>query len=255
MNIYKEFLEKLEVLDFAFQPIVDIDTREVYAVEALLRNVDKLGYKSIHHFFDTRYQHNLLYAVDLMLREKAIEKFVMLGNHASMKLFYNLDNRLLEMKDYASGNTDTILTEYNLDKSTLCFEISERHEVTRDCEEIMYILEHYKREGFTLAIDDFGVGFSGFKLLYEFTPDVIKIDRFFLSGICKDQKKRIIVENIIQLAKRLGVKIIAEGIERQSELDVCKGIGCQFVQGFLIQRPSCHLDDIKINYPHMNNVA
>ncbi|MGB5964668.1 MAG: EAL domain-containing protein [Sulfurimonadaceae bacterium] len=106
-----------------------------------------------------------------------------------------------------------------------------------------------------MLIDDFGVGFSGFKLLYEFTPDVIKIDRFFLSGICKDQKKRIIVENIIQLAKRLGVKIFAEGIERQSELDVCIDIGCEFVQGYFIQRPSCYLNDIRTAYPVLTEVA
>ncbi len=250
-----KFLEELKVLDFAFQPIVDIETGEIYAVEALLRNVDRLGFRSIHHFLDEMYQQNLLYAVDLVLRKKAIKKFVALEHHASMKLFYNLDNRLLQMKDYASGNTDAILNGYNLDKSSICFEISERHEVTRDREEIMHLLEHYKSEGFTLAIDDFGVGFSGFKLLYEFTPDVIKIDRFFISGICKDPKKKIIVENIIQLAKRLGVQIIAEGIEQQSELDVCIDIGCEYVQGYLIQKPSCKLDAIKAFYPLFTRVA
>jgi EAL domain-containing protein (putative c-di-GMP-specific phosphodiesterase class I) len=251
----KHYLEEIEQLDFAFQPIVDINTKEVYAVEALLRNVDRLGYSSIHHFFDTAYSHGLLYAVDLLLREKAIKKFAQLANSAAIKLFYNLDNRLLEMKDYASGNTEAILEAFNVDKSALCFEISERHEVTKECDEILHLLEHYKREGFCLAIDDFGVGFSGFKLLYEFTPDVIKIDRFFLEGICKDIKKHIIVENIIRLAKELGVKIIAEGIERQSELEVCRALGCQYVQGYLIQRPSCHLDDIRISIPAASRVA
>jgi EAL domain-containing protein (putative c-di-GMP-specific phosphodiesterase class I) len=250
-----QFLQQIRILDFAFQAIVDIETQEIYAVEALLRNVDKLGYSSIHQFFDTAYSHGLLYAVDLILREKAIKKFTQLENYRTIKLFYNLDNRLLEMKDYASGNTEAILKEFNLDKSTLCFEISERHEVIKERNEILHLLEHYKKEGFCLAIDDFGVGFSGFKLLYEFTPDVIKIDRFFLNGICEDRKKRIIVEHIIQLAKELGVKIIAEGIERQSELDVCRALGCQFVQGYLIQRPSCDLGDIKAASPVMGDVA
>ncbi len=249
------FLEQTRVLDFAFQPIVDIETQEIYAVEALLRNVEKLGYSSIHQFFDTAYSHGLLYALDLILREKAVKKFTQLENYGAIKLFYNLDNRLLEMKDYASGNTEAILKEFDLDKSTLCFEISERHEVIKERNEILHLLEHYKKEGFCLAIDDFGVGFSGFKLLYEFTPDVIKIDRFFLNGICEDRKKRIIVEHIIHLARELGVKIIVEGIERQSELDVCRALGCQFAQGYLIQRPSCNLDDIKIGSPVMGDVA
>lgn len=250
-----EFLHKLNQLDFAFQPIVDIATREIFAVEALLRNVEQIGFNSIHHFFDAMYQHHLLYAVDLVLRKKAIEKFSKICCSPSLKLFYNLDNRLLEMKDYASGNTDILLQQHGVEKSTLCFEISERHEVTRECEKIRPMLEHYQAEGFNLAIDDFGVGFSGFKLLYEFTPDVIKIDRFFLNGICKDQKKRMIVEHIIRLAKQLGVKTIAEGIEHESELAVCREIGCEFVQGYLIQKPTCQIGDIKREYSTFTQVA
>ncbi len=250
-----EFLHKLNRLDFAFQPIVDITTREIYAVEALLRNVEQIGFSSIHHFFDAMYQHQLLYAVDLILRQKAIEKFSRIACAASLKLFYNLDNRLLEMRDYASGNTDVILRQYGVKKSALCFEISERHELTEKCEQIRPMLEHYKAEGFNLAIDDFGVGFSGFKLLYEFTPDVIKIDRFFINGICKDPKKRVIVEHIIQLAKQLGVKIIAEGIELESELAVCLEIGCEYVQGYLIQRPTTLIGDIKKEYSIFTQVA
>ena len=249
MNTYTKILENIRTLDFAFQPIVDIQTKEIYAVEALLRNVEKLGYETIHHFFDFIYQHHLLYAVDLVLREKAIKKFTQLENHKSLKLFYNLDNRLLEMKDYASGNTNVILEAHGIEKSTLCFEISERHEVTKGNSQIIHMLENYQREGFDLAIDDFGVGFSGFKLLYEFTPDVIKIDRFFLSDICSDPKKQAIVKNIIQLAKDLGAKVIAEGIEHKSELDTCIDLGCEYVQGYLIQRPSCQISDIKTIYP------
>ena len=255
MTDTKHFLEKTRALDFAFQPIVDIHTKEIYAVEALLRNVEAIGFGSIHHFFDTAYRLGILYAVDLLLREKAIKKFTRLENYAAVKLFYNLDNRLLDMEDYTTGNTEAILQKYDVDKSALCFEISERHEVTKEGNAIIHLLEHYKREGFQLAIDDFGVGFSGFKLLYEFTPDVIKIDRFFLNGICEDPKKRVIVENIIQLARQLGVMIIVEGIERESELEVCKALGCQLVQGYLIQRPTTHLDEIKTNRPLLSNVA
>jgi EAL domain-containing protein (putative c-di-GMP-specific phosphodiesterase class I) len=255
MTDTKHFLKKIRELDFAFQPIVDIHTREVHAVEALLRNVEMIGFDSIHHFFDTAYRLGLLYAVDLLLREKAIKKFTQLENYAAIKLFYNLDNRLLDMEDYTTGNTEAMLKASNVDKSALCFEISERHEVTKEGNGIIHILEHYKKEGFQLAIDDFGIGFSGFKLLYEFTPDVIKVDRFFLNGICEDPKKMVIVGNIIQLAKQLGVKIIAEGIERESELEVCKALGCQFVQGFLIQRPTTDINDIKRSRPLLNNVA
>jgi len=254
MKNSRDFLEQIDVLDFAFQAIVNIESSEAYGVEALLRNVDRLGYETVHHFFDDAYNRELLHQVDLILREKVIGKFVRLENHASLKLFYNLDNRLLETNNYTTGNTDTLLQAYSLDKGVFCFEISERHEVVKEGG-INHILEHYKNEGFGLAIDDFGIGFSGFKLLYEFTPDVIKIDRFFLKDICTDSKKRLIVKSIIALAKQLGIKIIAEGIERESELEVCKGIGCQYVQGYLIHRPSYCLDRIKRSYTTIDEVA
>lgn len=96
-----------------------------------MRNVDQIGFNAIHHFFDAMYQHHLLYAVGLVLRKKAIEKFFKIRCKPSLKLFYNLDNRLLEMKDYASGNTDVLLQQHGVDKRTLCFEISERHEISR----------------------------------------------------------------------------------------------------------------------------
>ncbi len=255
MHTNMKLLRQLEQLDFAFQPIVDIETREIYAVEALLRNVEQLGYRSIHHFFDSMYEQHLLYAVDLILRKKAIKKFSSIRHSMALKLFYNLDNRLLEMKDYATGNTDAILQECGLDRDSLCSEISERHEVTQRCEEVEHMLAHYRSEGFNLAIDDFGTGFAGFKLLYEFTPDVIKIDRFFLNGICGDVKKRIIVRHIIQVAKELQVKIVAEGIELESELAVCRDIGCEYVQGYLIQKPTCDIHAIKKAYSPLIHVA
>ncbi len=248
MNDFKRFLKRLDCLDFAFQPIVDIETRETFGVEALLRNVEQLGYHSIHHFFDAMYQQHILYAVDLYLREKAIKKFITLPHHKRLKLFYNLDNRLLEMIDYRTGNTKKLIESYGLEQRNICFEISERHELKNELIHIQSTLKHYQDEGFCLAIDDFGVGFSGFKLLYDFIPQVIKIDRFFLQDICHDLRKHAIVKNIVQLAKDLGARVIAEGIERESELEVCKAIGCEFVQGYVIQRPTCISDEICKDY-------
>ena len=194
MTDTKHFLEKTKALDFAFQPIVDIHTREIYAVEALLRNVETIGFGSIHHFFDTAYRLGLLYAVDLLLREKAIKKFTQLENCGTIKLFYNLDNRLLDMEDYTTGNTEAMLKASNVDKSALCFEISERHEVTKEGNGIIHILEHYKKEGFQLAIDDFGIGFCRefVALLLQFRAQFDIIENF---AIEHDPDRSIFVVN------------------------------------------------------------
>ncbi len=247
----KVWKHNLEALDFAFQPILNIHTAEIYAVEALLRNVGDIGYESIFDLFDDVHKQNLLYRFDIALREKAVEKFTKIKDHKTIKLYYNLDNRLFTMPDFKSGNTNKIIKKYNLLNENLCFEISERHEIQGQSY-LQKILEHYKDENYSIAIDDFGVGYSGYKLLYDATPDVIKIDRFFLAEIEKNPKKKLMVRSITHLAIQLGIKIIAEGVETIEELLTCRDIGCHMVQGYYIQHPTKNTDEIQKNYEHVS---
>jgi len=247
----KVWKHNLKVLDFAFQPILNINTGDIYGVEALLRNYEQVGYESVFELFDDVYKDDLLYRFDIALREKAIEKFTKIKDHNSIKLYYNLDNRLFSMPDFKTGNTKKIIKKYNLLKENLCFEISERHEIQGQ-NYLQKILEHYKDENYCIAIDDFGVGYSGYKLLYEATPDVIKIDRFFLSDIEKNPKKKLMVRSITHLAIQLGIKVIAEGIETIEELLTCRDIGCHYIQGYFIQRPTTNTEKIQKNYEHVS---
>ncbi|WP_294879857.1 EAL domain-containing protein, partial [Sulfurimonas sp. RIFOXYB12_FULL_35_9] len=142
---------------------------------------------------------NLLYSFDLKLRKKALKKFITIEGYENIKLFYNLDNRLLEMPNFSNGNTNRLLSRYGIDQHSICFEISERHEFSNSSR-MEEILAHYKEENFCIAIDDFGVGYSGYKLLYECKPNIIKIDRFFLANIEKDINKKIMTRSITHLA-------------------------------------------------------
>ncbi|WP_268245920.1 EAL domain-containing protein [Candidatus Sulfurimonas baltica] len=162
----KRWLNNLEVLDIAFQPIINIHTGKIFAVEALLRNFQEVGFASIFSLFDQVYKDNLLYSFDIKLREKALKKFIQIDDFKDIKLFYNLDNRLFEMPNFTHGNTSKILKQYGVKKNNICFEISERHEISSDCN-MEKILAHYKDSKYCIAIDDFGVGHSGYKLLYD----------------------------------------------------------------------------------------
>ncbi len=110
------WLHAIETIDFAFQPIVNIHTGACYGYEALLRNhmeaTTTLGVEpSIGAIFDSAYLSNVLHQVDLALREKAVEKFAKIGWHRRMKLFFNLDNRVLSSSDYQTGRTsEEVLT-------------------------------------------------------------------------------------------------------------------------------------------------
>ena len=113
-------------LDYAFQPIIHSFTGKIYGVEALVRNVQNIsGLTTIDDLFNMAFNDDYLYELDLLLREKAVKKFTNIEID-DLKLFYNLDNRIVYNKNLSSGNTSKILKKYKLNKSVICFELSEK---------------------------------------------------------------------------------------------------------------------------------
>lgn len=235
------------IIDHAFEPIVNIHTGATFGYEALLRNYQAAGFETIWEFFESAYQEGALYQVELMLREKAIEKFCRTGLQERIKLFLNVDNRVLEMPDYQQGNTAKILARYKMPTSAICFEISEMHRISGS-DAVLQILQLTKSQNYKIAIDDFGTGFSGFQLMYYASADFIKIDRFFISNISNDSKKRFFVASIINMAHLLGITVIAEGIETEQEFYICRDLGCDLIQGHYIQKATTNIRELKMKY-------
>ena len=240
-SYWKKVLDKL---DFAFQPIIYTNTGKLFGVEALLRNVKKAGkFDSIFDLFDAAYNVGILYQLDLELRKKALTKFSHI-DISGIHLFYNLDNRLMRMSDYSMGNTTKILNELKIEQKHLCFEISERGSIDNP-HEISNIVNLYKGEGFNIAIDDYGTGISGMKMLYFSEPNFIKIDRFFIQEIEQDFKKKHFCSSLIDMAHVMGMKVIAEGVETDKEFYTCRDMGFDMIQGYFIQRPTQQIDEIE----------
>ncbi|WP_434636823.1 EAL domain-containing protein [Sulfurimonas sp. NW7] len=105
-ELTQHWKNNLKILDVAFQPIINIHTGTLYGVEALLRNFQDVGFKSIFALFDAVYKEKLLYSFDLALREKALKKYTQIQSYKNIKLFYNLDNRVLEMENFSAGTCD-----------------------------------------------------------------------------------------------------------------------------------------------------
>ncbi|MEA3497980.1 MAG: GGDEF domain-containing protein [Campylobacterota bacterium] len=243
----KKWKDVVNKLDFAFQPIVNIKTGKLYAVEALLRNVKEAGfYHSIFALFDDAYHDGILYQLDLELRQIAFSKFAKI-DIPNIQLFYNLDNRLMYVPDFSYGNTSKILSKLDLNKKQICFELSERGTM-QDPSAVTNMVNRYKQEGFDIAIDDFGTGIAGFQLLYYAEATFIKLDRFFIDNIHNDSKKRIFCSSIVNMAHIMGIKVIAEGIETKEEYYTCKDIGADLLQGYFIQKPKIDIDKIKSQY-------
>lgn len=240
-------------IDFAFQPIVNIHNGICLGYEALVRGHQRFGFSNIHELFDAAYRDGSLFRFDIWLREKAIKQFVLIKDYYKFKLFFNLENRIIFSDNYRPGMTLEILKKFNLAPDSICFEISERHEL--DCSSHDFLMiDNYKRQTYKIAIDDFGSGYSGLQLLYRAEPDYIKIDRFFVSGIESDSKKKLFMAKVVNLAHILGIRVIAEGVENEKEFRLCKEIKCDYVQGYFIQMPTVYIKELHGTYDIVKNL-
>jgi EAL domain-containing protein (putative c-di-GMP-specific phosphodiesterase class I) len=221
---------------FAYQPIVDAVSGGVFGYEALLRDVRTAGFLSIGNVFDRAFIDRSLHAVDLGLLGKAFNSLAAAGLLENEKIFYNIDGRLLSMGDYRIEERLTIALALGVPLANVVFEISERFEVGSDGSAIK-TLQSYRGSGIGTAIDDYGTGFAGLKLLYDATPDFVKVDRYFIEGMEDCPRKRYFVESITAMAHELGAEVIAEGVGNAREADACREAGCDYLQGFGIAMP------------------
>lgn len=239
--------ERFQFIDYALQPIVNIHTGVVYGYEALVRNVDKVGYTSISNFFDTFYKHGLLAEVHQELFIKALNKFDQLPWSDQVKLFYNLDGRLFGERYSLVDASLELAPELAGRKDFLCLEISERHEIC-DPNQLLEQIKGFRSNGCRIAVDDFGTGFAGNHILYLAKPELVKIDRFYIEGIENDPHKRLLAASMVNIAHLLGCLVVAEGVETDREYYCCKAIGCDLLQGYLVQRPQLDVRALRRTY-------
>jgi diguanylate cyclase (GGDEF)-like protein len=263
IRVDEKWQQAIQNCGYLFLPIVNPQNGELFGVEALLRGFEKSGFASIDDLFDEAYRDGVLYDIDLELRKLVFVKFTELCRQlakdeseaaaASLKLFYNLDTRILEMLDYSPGNTRQLLKEYNISPQNIYFDISERYKFSTYAN-TKNILNTYKLQGFKVALDDFGSGHSGFELLYHSEPDAVKIDKFLVRNIKQYSKNRLFCTEIIKLAHIRGAIVIAEGVETKEEFYTLKELGCDLMQGFFIQKPSKN-KEIKLSVAMIKELA
>jgi EAL domain-containing protein (putative c-di-GMP-specific phosphodiesterase class I) len=103
-------------------------------------------------------------------------------------------------------------------------------------------LDSYRQQGFKIAIDDFGAGYAGLKMLSTVEPDFVKIDRHFIADINRSYINTKLVEAVATVCNRIGINVVAEGIERREELTVVRTMGIDLIQGFLLGQPAPSLN-------------
>jgi EAL domain-containing protein (putative c-di-GMP-specific phosphodiesterase class I) len=129
--------------------------------------------------------------------------------------------------------------EAGIPREKVVFEITET-ERTHDVLHFRGIIDQYRRFGFRIALDDVGSGYSSLNLLHQLRPDFLKLDMHLIRGVDRDPYKATIAQKILEIAQKLDIKSVAEGIETTEEMDWVRDHGADFVQGYLIAKPKLH---------------
>ncbi|MBW7476657.1 EAL domain-containing protein [Paenibacillus oenotherae] len=218
-----------------YQPIISLRNGTVYGYEALSRCPENRWFKGPEQLFSFASDEGMVYALDRLARERAIEGSA--GLSSQQKLFINITAQIMNDPSFSPGQTLILLEQYGLSPTNVVFEITERSSI-EDFGAAKKTLGHYRSQGYQIAIDDAGAGYSSLQSIVELEPDYIKIDRSLIRGIHRDPMKEHIVHTFIDLAAKMGVSLVAEGIETEAELAHMKAMGVHYAQGYLLGRPA-----------------
>ena len=222
-----------------YQPIIDLQQRMVTKAEALIRwQHPAKGLIPPDEFIPVAEESGLILQIGEWvlheaintareLREKVSNTFQMTINQSS-KQFQQHDERIQELTE--------IIAQHHVEPDMIVIEITES--ALFDGGQIaMQRLEKLRDMGIEVALDDFGTGYSSLSYLKKLDIDVLKIDRSFVSQLEQDTNDQVLVEAIILMAHKLGLKVVAEGIETLEQLHILLRAGCDFGQGYLFTKP------------------
>lgn len=223
-------------IDFqmAFQPIVNPQTRETFAYEALVRGPNGEG---AGHVLGQVNEANR-YAFDQACRVRAIETAARLGlGEGPARLSINFLPNAVYRPETCIQTTLKAARRTGFPTHKLIFEVTESEQVTSR-EHLKAIFAAYRQMGFTTAIDDFGAGYAGLNLLAEFQPDLLKVDMELTRRIHGDLVRQAIMKSITAFSRSLGFTVIAEGIESAEEMLFLQDLGIELFQGHLFAEPA-----------------
>ena len=240
LSIERELRNALlaDELEPHYQPQVNCETGEVIGVEALARwNHPERGQVSPAEFIPLAEETGLIVPVDQCVQRKAcldVARWRRDG-HPGLALSMNISAAQIESEDFVEWML-AMLEETGVGTEGVKLEITESV-IMREMDVIVPKLRMLSSRGITIGIDDFGTGYSSLSYLQHFPVDTLKIDRAFVSDIRGEDSESSIVNAIIHMAKGLGLDIIAEGVENETQLKYLHTQGCHQVQGFIYSKP------------------
>ena len=236
-EILKKSLDKGDFY-LVYQPIVSLKTGKVESVEALLRmKNDDLGEVSPAEFIPILEETGLIREVGYWVISEVCRQINIWEDRgiSDISVSLNVDIQQLLDKEFVR-NIKATMDNHGISPDRIKIEITES-EAMKFPDIIVDVLKRLTGIGIEIAIDDFGTGYSSLSYLKLMPLSYIKIDRTFIKNIPSDKDDNILVLSIVNLAKSLGLKTVAEGVEEKVQLLFLKEIGCDYIQGYYFSKP------------------
>ena len=226
-----------EELELFYQPKVDLARGQVAGVEALLRwDHPGLGKVEPGEFIVAAEQTGLMRSLTRFALERALQQWqVWSAQDLVVKIAVNLSRRSLLDPNFVEDATE-ILAKCRVSHENLLLEITESS-IMADPVRAAEVCHRLNDLGIGLSLDDFGAGYSSLGYLKRLPVQEIKIDKSFILGMTEDENDEVIVRSTIDLARNLGLRVVAEGVETREVWDSLQTLGCDLAQGFFLGRP------------------
>ncbi len=241
-SMEKRLWEALEMGYFRlyYQPVISLETGRIAGFESLIRLIHPVeGIIPPDKFISLAEKSAIIFPLGLWIVEEACrqkaawkERF---GPDIYLKININLSAKQFIHPDLAEHIFE-ITEKYSIDENDVAFEVTESA-FMEDMESANLALLKLRSKKFSIYMDDFGTGYSSLSYLMHFPVNVIKIDQSFVKWMHIDEQSEIIVKSVIMLAHNLGLKVVAEGTEEVSQIEMLKLYGCDYAQGYYYAKP------------------
>ncbi|MEY4616318.1 MAG: hypothetical protein RJB66_1278 [Pseudomonadota bacterium] len=234
-----------------FQPIVNANTFKPVGFEALIRwQSDSRGMVRPDLFMGVAEETSLIVPIGKWVFDKACESLRKLQDYVAQKTNETDPNLFLAVnisgKQFSDINffqmLESIPAKHGVQEKHVKLEITEK--ILLEGNIFFYWIEKCRSMGFPISLDDFGTGYSMLSYLSDFNVDSLKIDQSFVRKLEQDNKTRIIVQAIINIAKGLNIEVVAEGVETEKQALILRELGCDYLQGYFFGKPVSYEETI-----------
>ncbi|MBF0265238.1 MAG: EAL domain-containing protein [Gammaproteobacteria bacterium] len=225
-------------LFMTYQPKMQLSNKNINSVESLIRwKQPEKGFIGPDIFIPCAEENGQIIKLGEWILRTICRQACNWQQHLNykIKIAVNISAQQLIQQNFLNM-VSTILKQENCPSELIEFEITETSMLNHD-EKIRNILNKIKELGIAISLDDFGTGYSSLSHLRQFPIDTIKIDRSFIQEATENNDDRSIVTAIVSMSHKLGLDVIAEGVETEQQLHFLEQIGCDFIQGYYLSRP------------------